>query len=493
MASILVLAALIFAVICSATTTATAHDSCTLLGHILPRNQVLFPSDESYKTVNDRWSLTAKLEPSCVVLPTSAQDVSSALKVLVTRSTLFAVKSKGHNAITGFNNINGGVTIDLSWINETTLAKDRSLVRLGSGAAWVDAYRKLNSQGVSFPGGRCSTTGVGGLTLGGGISFYSAKVGFVADNVLNFEVVLASGKIVNANMDHNSDLFMALKGGSSNFGIVTRFEVKAFKDYGRIFGGGVFSKATTDTTSQSLNGVYNFVKQNHKDEDAALATIFNYNATGKYILNSMVYTKPVAIPAIFKAQFSIPHIANDMRIRTMADMTEQVTTFLPWGYRDLFATATIVNKMSVIEAAHRISDQIYEEVQHVPDLVWNFYFEPLPRLFTDHSEQLGGNIMGLNRTQEDLIVMMLNPRWRDAEYDAEMADAAEAWVDSIRQSANRLSGSNDFQFLNYAAKFQRPLESYGPPNLDFMRHVSFKYDPHEIFQNLMPGAYKISR
>lgn len=59
--------------------------------------------------------------------------------------------------------------------------------------------------------------------------------------------------------------------------------------------------------------------------------------------------------------------------------------------------------MSVIEAAHRISDQIYKNVQHAPDMVWNFYFEPLPRLFTDHSDQLGGNIMGLNRTQEDLI------------------------------------------------------------------------------------------
>ncbi|KAK3724163.1 hypothetical protein LTR37_001287 [Vermiconidia calcicola] len=303
MAGILVLAALIFAFICSATEIATAHGSCTLLSHILSPNQVLFPSDESYAQVNDRWSLTAQLEPSCIVLPTSAQEVASVLKVLVSRSTMFAVKSKGHKPITGFNNINSGVTIDLSWINETSLAEDRSFVRLGSGAAWVDAYRKLNSQGVSFPGGRCSTTGVGGLTLGGGISFYSANVGFVADNVLNFEVVLASGKIINANRDHNSDLFMALKGGSSNFGIVTRFDVRAFEDYGRIFGGGVFSKATTDTTSQSLNGVYDFVKQNHKDEDAALATIFNYNATGKYILNSMVYTKPVAIPAIFKLKF----------------------------------------------------------------------------------------------------------------------------------------------------------------------------------------------
>lgn len=89
--------------------------------------------------------------------------------------------------------------------------------------------------------------------------------------------------------------------------------------------------------------------------------------------------------------------------------------------------------------------------------------------------------------------MMLNPRWRDAEYDGEMADAAEAWVDSIRQAANKLGGSNDFQFLNYAAKFQRPLESYGPSNIDFMRHVSYKYDPHQTFRNSMPGGYEISR
>ena len=227
---------------------------------------------------------------------------------------------------------------------------------------------------VACPGGRCSTIAVGGLALGGGLSFYLGKVGFVADNVLNFEVVLASGAIVNANKSSHSDLFIALKGGSSNSGIVTRFDIEAFEDSGKVWGGGILSITNTDTAYESLHeqsrftensdlcdesgavrgggiirdnpmdatygslkGLYDFTENNHLDEDAALATIFSYNTTTgqKVVLTSLVYTKDVEDPKIFRHQLSLPYIFRDTGFTTVAEMSTQVSTFLPWGYRSV--------------------------------------------------------------------------------------------------------------------------------------------------------------
>lgn len=97
---------------------------------------------------------------------------------------------------------------------------------VGAAADWYQVAAGIVSHGLGAIGGRLKTIGVAGLTLGGGISYFSAKYGFAMDNVVNYQVVLASGQVVNANATSNSDLFWALKGGSNNFGIVTTFTLQ---------------------------------------------------------------------------------------------------------------------------------------------------------------------------------------------------------------------------------------------------------------------------
>jgi FAD/FMN-containing dehydrogenase len=138
-----------------------------------------------------------------------------------------AIRSGGHGTGNS-NNIATGVTIDLSQLNATTYDASTNVVSLGTGARWLSVYGELEKHRVSVTGGREGVVGVGGLMLGGGISWYSARTGFACDSVVNYEVVLASGEILNANASANSDLWRALKGGGSNFGIVTRFDVEAF-------------------------------------------------------------------------------------------------------------------------------------------------------------------------------------------------------------------------------------------------------------------------
>lgn len=153
--------------------------------------------------------------------------------------------------------------------NTVHLSDDRKMAGLGPGNTWWDVYRVLDPLGVSVVGGRTAGVGVGGLLLGGGISYLSGKYGWACDNMVNFEVVLASGKIVDVNETNGySDLFWALEGGSStNFGIVSRFDVRAFKQ-GDLWGG---TRVYALEKNESLAEVFeNFIVDAPGDEDAHL-------------------------------------------------------------------------------------------------------------------------------------------------------------------------------------------------------------------------------
>ena len=173
------------------------------------------------------------ITPYCVVQPSSASEVSTIIKTFVAANSsghecLFAVRSGGHTPFAGAANIDDGITVDLSALNSVTYQADANTTAVGPGATWDQVYLAVESQGHQVVGGRSSTVGVGGLSIGGGNSYYASRMGLVCDNVLQFEVVLASGEVVSASLDENPDLFKALKGGSSNTGIVTRLDLTTF-------------------------------------------------------------------------------------------------------------------------------------------------------------------------------------------------------------------------------------------------------------------------
>ena len=345
------------------------------------------------------------LHPSCIILPTDTAEVALAVKILTAAACPFAIKSGGHTPTPGANDINDGITIDLRYINETTLSADRESVILGVGSTWLNAYTNLNGTGIAFPGGRYGLVGVGGLTLGGGLSFFAPKVGWVADNVINFEVVLASGAVVNANHGSHSDLFLALKGGSSNFGIVTKVEISTFESDGKLWGGSVVYPCNEKTTGLVLSAFENFTTNNYLDQDAAFNSNFIYNTTTgtKEIANTLVYAKDIANRSIFEEALSIrPQLANTAGPTTIVELAAN-TASLPYGYRYGGATVTFKKSFEALTIAQNITDAVFLTVSNLTDLQFTFVYEPLPRLYTEHSLMRGGNSMGLNNITEDLV------------------------------------------------------------------------------------------
>ena len=224
------------------------------------------------------------MSPSCIFQPASADEVSRALKILIAGQCQFAIKSGGHMPILGANNIDDGITIDLGWLNQTILSPDRSFVSLGAGNTWLNAYRNLAADEVAFPGGVCGTTGVGGVSLGGGESLFQPRVGWVVDNVLNYEIVLASGEVAIVNETKYPDLYKALKGGGSNFGIVTRVDVAVF-DQGDMWAGQIVVPAFSKTIERALLATTAFIEQNNMNPNAGLQTAFINFANGTRVIN----------------------------------------------------------------------------------------------------------------------------------------------------------------------------------------------------------------
>lgn len=160
-------------------------------------NQVYLPGTGLYNaTETSYWSTQeASLMPACVVLPQTSADVAAFISTVSgIANCSFAIKTQGHAPAAGAANINGGVTLDLSSLNNTDISTDNSTARVGAGSSWSNVYDTLQPHNKTVAGGRNGAVGVGGLTIGGGISYYSPQVGWTCDTVVNFEVLLNESK-----------------------------------------------------------------------------------------------------------------------------------------------------------------------------------------------------------------------------------------------------------------------------------------------------------
>lgn len=178
-----------------------------------------------------------------------------------------AVRAGGHN-LGRSNNVDNGVTIDLQYLNATTYDKATNVASIGPGGRWQNVYAELHQQhGVLVTGGRDGDVGVGGFLLGGGSSYFMGRHGFGCDAIRNFQVVLTNGSIVNANNSTNADLWRALKGGGSNFGIVTRYDLEALPDKPIAYATRVIAP---NNTAAYVNAVVNFTDNQQKFDGDAL-------------------------------------------------------------------------------------------------------------------------------------------------------------------------------------------------------------------------------
>jgi FAD/FMN-containing dehydrogenase len=183
------------------------------------------------------WNAMVAHEPALVVQPRSARDVSVAVDFARDHGVLLSVKGGGHN-IAGTSIAAGGLALDMSWLRDVSVDPGARLAHVGSGCLLGDVDRATQRHGLATVLGFVSEVGVAGLTLGGGFGYLARRFGWAVDNLEEVEIVTADGEILIANREEHTDLHWAVRGGSGNFGIVTRFTFR-LHEVGPIVTGGL--------------------------------------------------------------------------------------------------------------------------------------------------------------------------------------------------------------------------------------------------------------
>jgi FAD/FMN-containing dehydrogenase len=199
------------------------------------RGPVVEPGDDGYDELRRVHNGIHDRRPALVVRATATADVVAVVNHAREAGLDLAVRGGGHSG-PGFGTCDGGVVLDLSLLDNVFVDRVRKTARAGGGATWGDFNHATHAFGLATTGGIISTTGVGGLTLGGGIGYLARGCGLSCDNLVSAEVVTADGRILTASEHENEDLLWALRGGSGNFGVVTSLEF-ALHDVGTIYGG----------------------------------------------------------------------------------------------------------------------------------------------------------------------------------------------------------------------------------------------------------------
>ncbi|PLB46016.1 oxidoreductase, FAD-binding protein [Aspergillus steynii IBT 23096] len=485
---------------------------CLTLASLGP-GKVAFPDTIPYQSSQESYfaGQNSELQPLCVVSPESAEEVSSIVtSLVVTASALpaheqagchFAVRSGGHNSFAGASNIDQGVTIDLRALNDVQIASPSEsdddhppTVFVGTGATWGEVYALLDPAGLPVAGGRAAQVGVGGLTLEGGISYFSPRYGWTCDNVVGVEIVLANGSIVHLDEAQHLDTLAALRGGGSNFGVVTGFELRAFHQ-GPIYGGHVYyGMETIDAQLRAFAELSDPIVGSY-DEYASLITSFGFaGGQGAAVVNSMVYTGEQRgdgeRPPVYDPLFDIPQLFSTVRVAPLHEVATEQGSFSQSGKRQLGIVTTHDSTVPMLNATYLRWNASLTAVQDVSGIVWSISLEPLPAAI--YARAPTRNAMGLSDSEGSLVVTVLSATWDEAADDARVEEAARMLFAGIEADAHALDAYHPFVYLNYAAQWQDPIASYGRQSVEKLQRISQELDPKGVFRQMVPG-FKIPR
>src|SRR3954451_4514695 len=227
------------------------------------------PEDSGYEEARTLFNAMIDKRPALIARCAGPDDVAKAIAFARDHGLTVAVRGGAHNGA-GLGSCDDGVVIDLSLLRDVQVDPEARTVRVGGGCLWGEVDAATNEHGLATPSGIISTTGVGGLTLGGGLGHLTRKCGLSIDNLLEADVILASGEQVRAAEDENPDLFWAIRGGGGNFGVVTPF-VFRLHEVGTVIAGPTFwpvEQATEvlsayrefiPTAPRELNGFFAFL------------------------------------------------------------------------------------------------------------------------------------------------------------------------------------------------------------------------------------------
>jgi FAD/FMN-containing dehydrogenase len=436
--------------------------------------EVIHPGSPSYDSARTVWNAMIDRRPAFIARCKTVKDVQNAIRFAREENLPIAIRGGGHNAA-GLGVVDDGIVIDLSAMREVTVDPARRIARAGGGATWAEFDAATAAHGLATTGGAVSTTGIAGLTLGGGLGWLMRSYGMTCDNLIGADVVTADGQIVRASAGENPDLLWALRGGGGNFGVVTTFEFQLYP-VSTVFGGILiypFDKVRDvmrlyrDVTKNAPDALTIFAGMLHSPEgDKVCALVICYNGTAA--------EGEKAIKAIRK--FSVQPVAGEVGNIPYTAMQRLLDEGMPKGlnvhWRGDFVTS--------------LPDDLIE--------TWVSAFakaqSPLNVMLI---EQFGGAV---SRVPADATAfdqrdasynLVVISRWTDPAH----ADMNVSWARATSDAAKPFTTGRVYvNYIGAGEASDRVRAAYSPEKFARLSSIKRKYDPMNVFrinQNIPPA------
>jgi FAD/FMN-containing dehydrogenase len=432
---------------------------------------ILIEGDADYEVARKVWNGMIDRRPSIIAQCKNVNDISSAVKFARKHNLLVSIKGGGHN-VTGNAVCDNGMMIDLSLMKAVNVDAVKMVAKVEMGATWGDFDKATQQYELGSTGGLITSTGVAGLTLGGGVGWLVRKHGLSCDNVIAAQIVNKDGEIVSANLEENADLLWGLRGGGGNFGVVASMDVRLHK-LGTVLGGMLLY--TRDKAKDVLHFYRQFIK----------------TAPEELTLYAGLLTSPDGIPIIAVIGCYSGDLEEGEKV--LKPLREFGTPMV-----DLIQPMPYVQMQSLLDGGFPHGNRYYWKSGFVQDLsdeaidVIVSQAAAVPSPYTAiileyyggaaAREPEGGTAYPHRDALFDLVIIS---NWVDAQDD----NVNIGWTKTIWQAMEKhLSNKVYVNALGVEGQ-ERVREAYGK-NYERLAELKRKYDPDNFFrmnQNIIPG------
>jgi FAD binding domain/Berberine and berberine like len=446
------------------------------------RGEVIAPSDEGYDAARAIWNAMADRRPALILRCAGVADVMLGVQFARSQGLELAVRGGGHS-LPGFSSTDGGVVLDLSAMKGIRVDPDAERAVVQPGVTWGDFDHETQAFGLATTGGLVSTTGVAGLTLGGGIGWLMRRHGLTCDNLAAADVVTADGRLVRASEDEHPDLLWALRGGGGNFGVVVSFEFRLHPVGPVVLAGPIFFPG--DQAAEVARRYREYVA----DLPDEMTSLLNFTtAPPAPFLPEATHGTPVvaAVGCYAGSPDEGEKVAAGLRElgTPIADLLGPMPYTMLQGLLDPFYGPGARNYFKAGYLSE-LSDAVIEQIL-------TFHASRPSPVSEIHVQHLGGAIarVGADDTafgaRDATFVFNLVARWQDAAED----DAAQiGWARDLYASVEpQMSGGAYVNFIS--AGDDRVAEAYPGRTLERLAAVKRTWDPTNLFhlnQNIQPG------
>jgi len=439
------------------------------------RGSIVTPADDGYDEARAVENLHIDRRPGMIIRCTGVADVFDAVNMARQRNLLIAVRGGGHH-VAGHGTVDGGLVVDLSRMNGVWVDASRRLVHVQGGATWGDVDRETQAFGLAVPGGIVSTTGVGGLTLGGGIGWLHRKWGLACDSLRTVEIVTAQGELVRASIEENADLFWALRGGGGNFGVAVNFTFEARSLGPMVLAAPVFYRAAE---SPDILRAWRDWAADAPDEVTTRALFWTMPAAPG--LPPAVHDQDVFIAAALYAGDPAEGVEVLKPMRRLAEPLADIGGEMPYRFFQAAFDPLVVGLRSYWKSTY-LNELSDDAIDLIAERGMN---RPHPKVIV-HVPLMGGATSRVAATdtafgdRSAAWMLSVDGNWTEPED----ADRVVSWTRDFIDAAGRLPGAGG-AYLNFSGDaptdFAVVRAQFGA-NLERLKEVKRKYDPSNMFR-----------